>query len=429
MFLYVQVMKEWSELEEHYQEMRTKDPKGAEDFKKKMTGRFQKTVEALEEEGSAEKRQLISMHQQRVMTIINLRKKSAMDCFTQSLDQSPPKTKRIEKCLEKLLRALEKDRTHTLHHFRHLLNSYTKQALKDKEAMLDHLDDLIRMANQSIQMLDRVPNIADKIRRRMIAFWHNLRGIPIDEKISKETELAIMDRYEEEVAQKQQEKERQKMIEEQRKQELRELQDEKRRVEANQKSGKLEQEFDPESMEDERTGTSDEADQNRHRGGVVAPTPTTVSSTPMRSNVLIPHEDEETNEVHDTVPTPKQAYQQSQAFHHNEAVSPAQLSFTSILISIIIFQSYSIRREPYHQRLRWNGSVYITLAFAGIALLTATIVGIVLLRKHTQRSPHSQGFVEVDQAVSPEERHVANMQINGYENPTYKYFEAAQPQA
>ena len=110
------------------------------------------------------------------------------------------------------------------------------------------------------------------------------------------------------------------------------------------------------------------------------------------------------------VPTPKQAYQQSQAFHHNEA-------------------SYSIRREPYHQRLRWNGSVYITLAFAGIALLTATIVGIVLLRKHTQRSPHSQGFVEVDQAVSPEERHVANMQINGYENPTYKYFEATQTQA
>ena len=34
-----------------------------------------------------------------------------------------------------------------------------------------------------------------------------------------------------------------------------------------------------------------------------------------------------------------------------------------------------------------------------------------------------QGFIEVDQAATPEERHVANMQINGYENPTYKYFE------
>jgi amyloid beta A4 protein len=34
-----------------------------------------------------------------------------------------------------------------------------------------------------------------------------------------------------------------------------------------------------------------------------------------------------------------------------------------------------------------------------------------------------QGFVEVNQLASPEERHIANMQINGYENPTYKYFE------
>jgi len=38
-------------------------------------------------------------------------------------------------------------------------------------------------------------------------------------------------------------------------------------------------------------------------------------------------------------------------------------------------------------------------------------------------SVFSQGFIEVDQAATPEERHVANMQINGYENPTYKYFE------
>jgi amyloid beta A4 protein len=36
----------------------------------------------------------------------------------------------------------------------------------------------------------------------------------------------------------------------------------------------------------------------------------------------------------------------------------------------------------------------------------------------------AQGFIEVDQTVTPEERNVANMQINGYENPTYKYFEA-----
>lgn len=90
---------------------------------------------------------------------------------------------------------------------------------------------------------------------------------------------------------------------------------------------------------------------------------------------------------------------------------------------LLLFQTFSVRKESM-ERLRWNGSVYITLAFAGVALLTAMIVGIVLLRRHSHRSPHGQGFVEVDQAATPEERHVANMQINGYENPTYKYFES-----
>ena len=39
-------MKDWSDLEERYQDMRAEDPTSAEDFKKQMTERFQKTVQA-----------------------------------------------------------------------------------------------------------------------------------------------------------------------------------------------------------------------------------------------------------------------------------------------------------------------------------------------------------------------------------------------
>ena len=38
-------MKDWSDLEERYQDMRSEDPTSAEDFKKAMTERFQKTVQ------------------------------------------------------------------------------------------------------------------------------------------------------------------------------------------------------------------------------------------------------------------------------------------------------------------------------------------------------------------------------------------------
>ncbi len=51
-------MKDWSDLEEKYQEMLARDTSTAESFKKQMTERFQKTVQALEEESQAERRQL-----------------------------------------------------------------------------------------------------------------------------------------------------------------------------------------------------------------------------------------------------------------------------------------------------------------------------------------------------------------------------------
>lgn len=83
------VMKDWSDLEERYQDMRQTDPRGADEFKQRMTQRFQQTVQALEEEGDAEKHQLAAMHQQRVLAHINQRKKEAMTCYTQALNDAP----------------------------------------------------------------------------------------------------------------------------------------------------------------------------------------------------------------------------------------------------------------------------------------------------------------------------------------------------
>lgn len=87
-------MKDWSDLEERYQEMRGKDPHTAEEFKLRMTSRFQQTVQALEEEEATEKHQLVAMHQQRINAHINQRKKDAMNCYTNALNQDPPNVSR-----------------------------------------------------------------------------------------------------------------------------------------------------------------------------------------------------------------------------------------------------------------------------------------------------------------------------------------------
>jgi len=76
-----------------------------------------------------------------------------------------------------------------------------------------------------------------------------------------------------------------------------------------------------------------------------------------------------------------------------------------------------MRREVYHKE---NKTIYITMAFAGLAVFGAMVIGLYVLRK--RGTPQGRGFLQVS-VGTPEEKHVSNMQINGYLNPTYAYFE------
>ena len=52
--------------------------------------RFQKTYEALEQEGLAEKKQLTTLHQQRVQTGLNEHKRRAMEKYMQEINHASP---------------------------------------------------------------------------------------------------------------------------------------------------------------------------------------------------------------------------------------------------------------------------------------------------------------------------------------------------
>uniref|UniRef100_A0A3Q3J0L6 Amyloid-beta A4 protein n=1 Tax=Monopterus albus TaxID=43700 RepID=A0A3Q3J0L6_MONAL len=85
--------------------------------------------------------------------------------------------------------------------------------------------------------------------------------------------------------------------------------------------------------------------------------------------------------------------------------------------------------EVYHQKLVFfaedvgsNKGAIIGLMVGGVVIATVIVITLVMLRKKQYTSIH-HGVIEVDAAVTPEERHLAKMQQNGYENPTYKFFE------
>lgn len=61
--------------------------------------------------------------------------------------------------------------------------------------------------------------------------------------------------------------------------------------------------------------------------------------------------------------------------------------FLLTLQILLLLQGYSVRREVYHRESR---SVYYTLAFAGISLMAAGVVGVAVFKRRSARSPHSQ---------------------------------------
>ncbi|KAJ3584396.1 hypothetical protein NHX12_014891, partial [Muraenolepis orangiensis] len=85
--------------------------------------------------------------------------------------------------------------------------------------------------------------------------------------------------------------------------------------------------------------------------------------------------------------------------------------------------------EVHHQKLVFfaedvgsNKGAIIGLMVGGVVIATVIVITLVMLRKKQYTSIH-HGVIEVDAAVTPEEKHLSKMQQNGYENPTYKFFE------
>lgn len=459
------VMKDWSDLEEKYQDMRLADPKTAQTFKQRMTARFQTSVQALEEEGNSEKHQLAAMHQQRVLAHINQRKREAMTCYTQALTEQPPNAHRVEKCLQKLLRALHKDRAHALSHYRHLLGSGgaggLEAAASERPRTLERLVDIDRAVNQSMSMLKRYPELSTKLSQLMDDYIQALRSK--DETpgsmlaMTEDAESAILDKYRMEIERKVSEKERQRLAEKQRKeqraQEREKIREEKLRLEAKKmEAAYKQQQQQQQQIQQQQPSQQPQPQQSQplqqqqpQQQQPLVQTQIPISEQPQTQKQIELETQKDTEATRDyteeatisnspqstALPTvDDEAVQRAveevaAAVAHQEAEPKMQhiLSHDTGHSE----PTFSVRREIYGPNGRENRNVYFTLMFAFVALMGAVFVGVAVAKWKASRSPHAQGFVEVDQAVgqpiTPEERHVANMQINGYENPTYKYFE------
>nr|O73683.1 RecName: Full=Amyloid-beta A4 protein; AltName: Full=ABPP; Short=APP; AltName: Full=Alzheimer disease amyloid A4 protein homolog; AltName: Full=Amyloid precursor protein; AltName: Full=Amyloid-beta precursor protein; Contains: RecName: Full=Amyloid-beta protein; AltName: Full=A-beta; AltName: Full=APP-beta; Flags: Precursor [Tetraodon fluviatilis]AAC41275.1 amyloid precursor protein [Tetraodon fluviatilis] len=334
--------------------------------KKIVIQRFQEKVEALEQEAASERQQLVETHMARVEALLNDRRRLALENYLTALQQDPPRPRHVFSLLKKYVRAEQKDRQHTLKHFEHVRMVDPKKAAQIRPQVLTHLRVIEERMNQSLGLLYKVPGVADDIQ----------------------DQVELLQREQAEMAQQ-----------------LANLQTDVRVSYGNDAL-----------MPDQELGDgqADLLPQEDTLGGVGFVHPESFNQLNTENQV----------EPVDSRPTFERGVPTRPVTGKSMEAVPELRMETE--------DRQSTEYEVHHQKLVFfaedvgsNKGAIIGLMVGGVVIATVIVITLVMLRKKQYTSIH-HGIIEVDAAVTPEERHLSKMQQNGYENPTYKFFEQMQ---
>ncbi|CAG9583354.1 unnamed protein product [Danaus chrysippus] len=441
------VMRDWSELEDRYQQMMTSDPAAAQSFRQRMTARFQANIQALEEDGVSERRRLAALHQQRVLAHLAQRRRTALSCYTRSLKDAPPNAHRVQKCLQRLVRALAAERSGALAAWRRAAAAGREAAAAERASAADRLQDADRALQRALTSLRRRPHLYASIGTAIEDYVQSMQSKD-DMAVSlmsmtPEAEELLLDRIEAEVQREQAAREQLNAKRDQRTRQRQDIENERVRTSNGVKES--------EEADDEASEVSDTEDTTTVSTTQSSPSPSPSPSPPATPTVHdvttrsaftqetttteimtstmtdVPEIDTETSDVVET--TSRRATSESEGLGLRAALEQAEERAPPP-------PAHALKHELQHSQPGYtirgpspspgSGALYPALCVGGAALAAAAAVALAVARRR-DRAPSAQGFVQVEQtgavAPTPEERHVANMQINGYENPTYKYFE------
>ncbi|XP_072299654.1 amyloid beta (A4) precursor protein a isoform X4 [Eucyclogobius newberryi] len=333
--------------------------------KKAVIQRFQEKVEALEQEAASERQQLVETHMARVEALLNDRRRLALESYLTALQQDPPRPRHVFSLLRKYVRAEQKDRQHTLKHFEHVRMVDPKKAAQIRPQVLTHLRVIEERMNQSLGLLYKVPGVADDIQDQVELLQR------------EQAEMALQ---------------------------LANLQTDVRVSYGNDAL-----------MPDQEFGDG-QSDLLPEEGAVGAGFVHPENFNQANTDNLVEPVDSRPN-LDRGVPT--------------RPVNGIKMDAMPEL-RMDTEDRQSTEYEVHHQKLVFfvedvgpNKGAIIGLMVGGVVIATVIVITLVMLRKKQYTSIH-HGVIEVDAAVTPEERHLSKMQQNGYENPTYKFFEQMQ---
>lgn len=268
--------------------------------------------------------------------------------------------------LKKYVRAEQKDRQHTLKHYEHVRTVDPKKAAQIRPQVLTHLRVIDERTNQSLGLLYKVPSVANEIHSQV---------------------SVIMQRVQAELSQQ---------------------------VSSLQSDGRVDGRvsYGNDALMPDQAYSSAPMDPGLEGLGFIHPES---FNQPNTENHVEPV---------DARPLPDRGLPTRPVSAMQPEEMPEVRKETE--------ERQSAGYEVYHEKLVFfakdvgsNKGAIIGLMVGGVVIATVIVITLVMLRKKQYTSIH-HGVIEVDAAVTPEERHLAKMQQNGYENPTYKFFEQMQ---
>ncbi|XP_061049996.1 amyloid-beta precursor protein isoform X3 [Eubalaena glacialis] len=362
-----QVMREWEEAERQAKNLPKAD-------KKAVIQHFQEKVESLEQEAANERQQLVETHMARVEAMLNDRRRLALENYITALQAVPPRPRHVFNMLKKYVRAEQKDRQHTLKHFEHVRMVDPKKAAQIRSQVMTHLRVIYERMNQSLSLLYNVPAVAEEIQDEVDELLQKEQNYSDDVLANMISEPRIS--YGNDAL-------------------MPSLTETKTTVELLPVNGEFSlddlQPWHPFGVDSVPANTENEVEPVDARPAADR------GLTTRPGSGLTNIKTEEISEV-----------KMDAEFRHDSG--------------------YEVRHQKlvfFAEDVGSNKGAIIGLMVGGVVIATVIVITLVMLKKKQYTSIH-HGVVEVDAAVTPEERHLSKMQQNGYENPTYKFFEQMQ---
>jgi len=156
------VVEEWDEAERRYSKLKQRDPNAAQEKMRRTLEVFKETVAALEAEAKEEKDRLRNEKNRCINSNIDNDKRIAMMAYIEAIQEKVPSPEKILSTVRKFIQVCEHDRVHSLRHFEHVRNRDPQKADNMRNELLEHLKGLNTLVNESMSLLTYLPEIAAK---------------------------------------------------------------------------------------------------------------------------------------------------------------------------------------------------------------------------------------------------------------------------